>query len=73
MTDVYGNAYTYTVIETAIAGYISSQTTSGETVTLTNTYQTGKLTVIKTDSSGANRLAGAVFAVKMLPERWLLS
>ncbi len=64
VTDVYGNAYTYTVIETAIAGYISSQTTSGETVTLTNTYQTGKLTVIKTDSSGANRLAGAVFAVK---------
>lgn len=64
VTDVDGNAYTYTVTETAMAGYISSQTTNDETVTLTNTYQTGKLTVVKTDSSGANRLAGAVFAVK---------
>ncbi|WP_097558517.1 SpaA isopeptide-forming pilin-related protein, partial [Levilactobacillus brevis] len=40
VTDVNGQPYTYTVVETALAGYTSSQTTSGQTVTITNTYQT---------------------------------
>lgn len=64
VTDVNGQPYTYTVVETALAGYTSSQTTSGQTVTITNTYQTGQLTVVKTDASGKNYLAGAVFTIE---------
>lgn len=52
------------MVETALAGYTSSQTTSGQTVTITNTYQTGQLTVVKMDASGKNYLAGAVFTIE---------
>ncbi|RRK10157.1 Cna B-type domain-containing protein [Lactiplantibacillus garii] len=63
-TDVNGTAYVYTVQETAISGYVSHQTTSNETVTLTNTYQTGTLTIVKNDASTQQALAGATFTVK---------
>ncbi|MFC6182430.1 SpaA isopeptide-forming pilin-related protein [Lactiplantibacillus daowaiensis] len=64
VTDNYGNPYTYTVVETPVAGYVSTQTTSGDTVTLTNTYQYGSLTVTKVGSDdSATGLAGATFTL----------
>lgn len=55
-----GTTNNYTVVETPVTGYESSQTTVGNTVTLTNTYRT--ITVTKTDESG-NKLANASFTL----------
>lgn len=52
---------TYTVVETPVTGYESSQTTVGNTVTLTNTYRT--ITVTKTDETGNKLLANATFTL----------
>ena len=60
-SDSEGNPYTYTVKETELAGYEGSQSTFGNTVTLTNTYR--EITVFKTDDTGLNSLAGATFAL----------
>jgi len=55
-----GTTNNYTVVETPVTGYESSQTTVGNTVTLTNTYRT--ITVTKTDETG-NKLANASFTL----------
>ncbi|BDZ29709.1 SpaA isopeptide-forming pilin-related protein [Lactiplantibacillus brownii] len=62
-TDANGQLLQYTVVETPLTGYTSTQTTTDQTATLTNTYQTGTLTLIKTDTTGQKRLAGATFTL----------
>lgn len=59
--DANGKLLSYTVMETTVPGFESSQTTVGNTVTLTNTYRT--ITVTKTDASGNKLLAGATFTL----------
>ncbi len=65
VTDNFGKDYTYTVQETVPDGYTSSQTTTGDTVTITNTYQYGQITLTKVGSDDANAgLAGATFELR---------
>ncbi|MFD1419959.1 SpaA isopeptide-forming pilin-related protein [Lactiplantibacillus songbeiensis] len=62
-TDAYGKTIIYTVVETVPTGYTSAQTTDGHQVTITNTYQTGTINIVKTGSDTKTALAGATFAL----------
>jgi len=62
-TDAHGTPVVYKVVETVPTGYTSAQTTDGNQVTITNTYQTGTINIVKTGSDTKTGLAGATFAL----------
>jgi len=62
-TDATGTDIKYTVVESTLAGYVSTQSTTGNQVTITNTYQTGTINIVKTGSDTKTGLANATFAL----------
>ncbi|MFC6163948.1 SpaA isopeptide-forming pilin-related protein [Lactiplantibacillus dongliensis] len=62
-TDANGTDIKYTVVESTLAGYVSTQSTTGNQVTITNTYQTGTINIVKTGSDTKTGLSGATFAL----------